>query len=253
MRVGAGDAIGELARSRRVLGQVLILQAVAPFGLLVVLLSLDAEITPFLLAVVLMLSAPSVTGAPNFAIMTGDDPAPAMRILVLGTALFPILVLPIFWLLPQLGGTAGLWASARLVAVILIAVGAGFAVRHLASDRIGPAQIRAFDGLNAFALGVIVVALMSAIGPLLQENPGRLMTWLIAVFAVNFGLQLFVFASYRGEGRAAVSMIAGNRNIALFLIALPETVVDPLLIFIGCYQIPMYLTPILLRRLYAPS
>ena len=44
---------------------------------------------------------------------------------------------------------------------------------------------------------------------------------------------------------------AGNRNIALFLAALPATVTDPLLLFIGCYQVPMYLTPIILRPVYA--
>ena len=47
----------------------------------------------------------------------------------------------------------------------------------------------------------------------------------------------------------ATSIYAGNRNIALFLIALPDTVAAPLMIFVGCYQVPMYLTPILLSRL----
>jgi len=55
-----------------------------------------------------------------------------------------------------------------------------------------------------------------------------------------------------GKHRLAVplAIIAGNRNIALFLTALPTPVTDPLLLFIGCYQIPMYLTPILLGRFY---
>ena len=43
---------------------------------------------------------------------------------------------------------------------------------------------------------------------------------------------------------------AGNRNIALFLVALPPEVLAPLMIFIGCWQLPMYLTPVLLPRLY---
>ena len=47
-----------------------------------------------------------------------------------------------------------------------------------------------------------------------------------------------------------ISIVAGNRNIALFLVALPAEITNPLLIFIGCYQVPMYLTPILMRRLY---
>lgn len=48
----------------------------------------------------------------------------------------------------------------------------------------------------------------------------------------------------------STGVISGNRNIALFLTALPATVVEPLLLFIGCYQIPMYLTPLLMRRFY---
>ncbi len=49
-----------------------------------------------------------------------------------------------------------------------------------------------------------------------------------------------------------VSVVAGNRNIALFLVALPAAVTDPVLVFIGCYQVPMYLTPVLLGRFYGP-
>ena len=50
-------------------------------------------------------------------------------------------------------------------------------------------------------------------------------------------------------GRVGISVTAGNRNIALFLVSLPAGVIDPVLLFIGCYQVPMYLTPILMRRI----
>ncbi len=60
-------------------------------------------------------------------------------------------------------------------------------------------------------------------------------------------------ATDRTETAVPVSIIAGNRNIALFLVALPTATTDPVLVFIGCYQIPMYLTPILLRRFYGPA
>jgi hypothetical protein len=49
------------------------------------------------------------------------------------------------------------------------------------------------------------------------------------------------------------AIIAGNRNVALFLAALPAAQTEPLLLFIGCYQIPMYLTPLLFGRLYKPQ
>ena len=249
-RIGPRRAFGTLSQGRRAVKQVLVLQLLLPVGAVLVVTALMPEITPFLLAAMLMLAAPSVTGAPNFAIMTGQDPTHAMRIMVIGTALFPLLVLPVFWLLPQLGGAEGLGASLRLVVVILGAAGSGLVLRHMLDHAVEENHTRAIDGLNALILGIIVIGLMSAIGTLLRDDPARLLIWILAVFALNFGLQLIGFYVYRGEGRSAVSMIAGNRNVALFLVALPENVTQPLLIFIGCYQIPMYLTPILLKRLH---
>ena len=95
---------------------------------------------------------------------------------------------------------------------------------------------------------------MSAIGPLLRSDPLELVLWIFTALAVNFALvSLTLFFSYRIGLKAphSTSIYAGNRNIALFLIVLPEEVIAPLMIFIGCYQIPMYLTPWLLSRLTA--
>jgi len=54
----------------------------------------------------------------------------------------------------------------------------------------------------------------------------------------------------RPEETVPYSIVAGNRNIALFLVAMSPDQAEPLLIFLGCYQVPMYLTPILMARLY---
>lgn len=249
-RIGAHEALGSLTRDPSAIWQVLVLQCALPVGVYLLVLGTGQGITPFLLATILMLTAPSVSAAPSFAIMNGHDAAPALRLLVLGTAVFPILALFVFWALPQLGGVEGVWAAARLSAVILLSTAVGFAVRRATRDRVRPDHIRAVDGASALALGLIVVGLMSAIGPMLRSDPAQLLGWISAVFCLNFGLQILAFYIYRGPGRVSISMVAGNRNVALFLIALPADVVQPLLIFIGCYQIPMYLTPILLRRLH---
>jgi hypothetical protein len=47
-----------------------------------------------------------------------------------------------------------------------------------------------------------------------------------------------------------VALIAGNRNIALFLAALPPEAVGFLTLFVAVYQIPMYVTPLFAGRLY---
>ena len=206
-------------------------------------------------ALVLMLSASPISGSPNLTIMTGNDPAPALRLLILGTAILPLTVIPVFWLLPELGSASEvIGASGRLLAVIALSALAAFLIRGLFLRDPASETIKALDGLSALAMAIIVVGLMSAVGPALASDPARLALWLAFAFAANFGMQIATALITRktplGDYGAAFPIIAGNRNIALFLVALPATVTDPLLLFIGCYQIPMYLTPVLLGWLH---
>ncbi|MCK0151714.1 hypothetical protein MWU54_16850 [Marivita sp. S6314] len=256
LRVGPRTAFGSLRDVRQVGAYVCVLQVLAPLSAIAVFSLLGLLSQPFVLAVVLMLSAPSVTGAPNFLIMVGKDPSYAMRILVLGTAMFPVTVIPVLWALPLADPVGVIAAAGRLIAVILGATAVGFAVRHVLWRDLDTNGRSNLDGLSALALAVIVVGLMSEIGPLLRSAPMILLSWALAVMVLNFGLQLFTFAVLKHTQRPevpALSIISGNRNIALFLIALPPEVTGPLLVFIGCYQIPMYLTPLVLRRFYASS
>ena len=138
-----------------------------------------------------------------------------------------------------------------VAAALAVAAGA-FALRRRLFPDPAPETIQALDGLAALTLAVIVIGLMSAVGPVLRSNPASLIFWISLAFALNFGSQFISYALLRGKpGAVPVSVIAGNRNIALFLVGLPAAVTDPVLIFIGCYQIPMYLTPLLMRKVYA--
>ena len=80
---------------------------------------------------------------------------------------------------------------------------------------------------------------------------------MLAAFGANYGLQVSTRLGLLAWGKRAIAtpmaIVAGNRNLALFLVALPAAVTDPILLFIGCYQVPMYLTPILLAKFHAES
>lgn len=253
-RIGATDAVESLGALRRSAGLVLALQVVAPLMLVGALKLLGLPLSPLAMAAVLVLAAPSVTGAPNFAILLGHDPAPGLRLLILGTAVLPLTCLPVFVLLPELGGVSeAVRAAARLLMVILAAALGGFALRHWRARHLPDDSRRAVDGLTVIVLAVVVVALMSAVVPAFRDDPLTLGYWLAAAFGINFGAQALSFAILKPTRRpdaVVVSIIAGNRNFALFLVALPAATTEPLLIFLGCYQFPMYLTPTLLRRFY---
>jgi hypothetical protein len=252
-RVGPRQAVGALGD----LGKSLTLSAVFQIAMPV------AAIVAFglvgwhgLLAsgLVLMAAASPISGGPNLAILTGNDPAPALRQLVLGTALLPLTVIPVFWLAPALGSPAEILGSAaRLLVIIFAAAAVAFLLRASIFRDPAPASLAALDGLSAILMAVLVVGLMSAVGPALRGDPAALALNLAVAFAANFGLQIGTFLILRRRDAAdavPLAIVAGNRNIALFLTALPSAITDPLLLFIGCYQVPMFLTPIVLDRLY---
>lgn len=248
LRIGPARALGSLAEARATLGLIAAYQLALPLIALTGVLATGYGGHAMGMILVLLLSAPPVTGSPNFTALMGHDPAPPMRVLILGTALFPLTVLPVLWALPQLGdATAVLAAAARLIAVIGAAVALGFAANRLIRPDSNPERLRATDGASAIVLGVVVVGLMSALGPALRTEPQTVALWLAFAVAVNFTLQVI---AWRITGIAGYAIQSGNRNIALFLVALPPEVTDPILIFIGCYQIPMYLTPMVMARLY---
>ena len=203
---------------------------------------------------ILMAAASPISGGPNLAILTGNDPAPALRQLVLGTALLPLTVIPVFWLAPALGSPVEiLGAAARLLLIIFVAGAAAFLLRATVFRDPAPASLMALDGLAAILMAMLVVGLMSAVGPALRGDPTALALNLAVAFAANIGLQVGTFLILRRRDptdAAPLAIVAGNRNIALFLTALPAAITDPLLLFIGCYQVPMFLTPIVLNRLY---
>ncbi len=117
LRIGPRAALGNLRDARDSLWLVLAFQVGVPLLLVAVLLPIAPPATYGALAVVLAMSAPSISGAPAFTVMLGHDPAPAMRLLILGTALLPLTILPVFWLVPALGDPGDVIATAlRLTA-----------------------------------------------------------------------------------------------------------------------------------------
>lgn len=257
LRIGPHATLGGLGDIGRTVRTVLTYQLAAPLLALAAVSAAGLAATPAGLALVLVLAAPSVTGAPNFTILMGRDPAAAMRILLIGTAVFPLTALPVLALSPAAPTLAGaVLGTARLIAVILGTVGIAFVLRAYVWRDPGPGGRTMLDGLSAVLLGVVVVGLMSAAGPALLHAPLEFAGWLSFAFVVNFGMQLLAHrlmpVADEERDRTGTTIIAGNRNIALFLVALPPETMDALLLFIGCYQIPMYLTPILLGKALAP-
>jgi ACR3 family arsenite transporter len=248
----------EIARSLRALpataAVAVLYQLALPCAVFAVASALGQAGSPVPLALVLMTAAPSITGSPSISVMLGVSPLAALRLLVAGTALLPLTVIPVFWLLPSLEGASVVPAALRLFALVAGATALAVAVRLWLWPTLSARAMRDLEGGAAILLAVFVVGLMAAVGETLRRDPWEAAFWCAVAAGANLGLQLAVWVVVgrrlpRAEG-VPLSLIAGNRNIALFLASLDPALTAPILTFIGFYQFPMYLTPLILRRLY---
>ena len=258
LRIGHRAAMGAARDLRWGLVAVAVLQLAVPLALLLALSVFGLQNTPAALAIVLASAAPAITGSVNLALILRLDGGRMMQILVLGTAMFPLTILPILAALPQLGSTPDVvWSALKLLVVILTATAFGFCLRAWIFPRPSAGQIKALDGASVLAFSIIVIGLMAALNPALRSDPWTVAKWAVLAFTVSYVLQgLTLLALRRTTLRPVAGPLAigaGNRNIALFLVALPPDILAPLMVFIGCWQLPMYLTPILLPRLYAKA
>lgn len=255
-RIGTKDAFGALDDLRWGVPAVIVLQVILPLKLAFGLWVLGLHQTPLALALVLAASAPTISGGASLAIILRQDPARMMQILVLGTALFPLTILLVLPAVPAIGTPSLLIeVGLRTLATIIGAAVMGFLLRRWLMPHPTPEQTRALDGGAILFFAIIVIGLMAALGPVLSKDPNRAALWALAAFGLSFGLQaitiLALTKSRLAHVAGPVALAAGNRNIALFLVALPAEIMAPIMVFVACWQLPMYLTPLLLPRLYA--
>lgn len=255
LRIGHRAAQGAVRDLRWGLGAVVILQLALPLICYAMLHLAGLAQTPAALALVLTTAAPAITGSTNLALLLRLDAGRMMQIMVLGTAAFPLTVLPVLMVLPQIGAMVDvLGAAGLMLAVITGATALGFGLRAALYPAPTPEQIQTLDGASVLAFSIIAIGLMAPLNTALRTVPDQVALWALLAFSISYGLQALTLLTLRRTALRPVAgplaIGAGNRNIALFLVALPPETLGPLLVFIGCWQLPMYLTPILLPQLY---
>lgn len=256
LRMEPAAILGSLSDLRQVLAAIVGFQVLTPLIIISVGFAGGWMGTAVVLALLIMTAAPSISGSPNLCLMMGYPAEHAMRLVVVGTALLPLTALPIFWLIPELGDLGAVLKAAfslflTISGVTIVAVG----LRQTALRNPSARTLMHLEGAATITLAVFVIGLMPSVSKAALSDPWLAAFWIAFACLVNFGAQLATLQLTRGRlapaQATAVSLIAGNRNIALFFVALPPEVTAPIMVFIGAYQIPMYLTPLIMRRIYA--
>lgn len=205
------------------------------------------------IAMILQAAAPPVISAPTLAALMGLDAALSLATLVVCTALTP-LTAPVFATLFVGPGMAispvalgakllGLLAGAAIVATL---------VRRVAGKKWVARQSGRIDGLSIVALFFFAVGLMDGVLVSIINEPLKVLGLTLLSFALSLGLvglTTLVFARL-GVGQAlALGLAAGNRNMGLMLAAAGASVPDLTWLYFAIAQLPIYLTPALLKPL----
>lgn len=204
----------------------------------------DAWMVP----VALVAAASCITGGPSIVMMLRGNGVMAIRLLVCSTLALPVTALPVLALLPIVPSYSMLLKTALMLALVIL--GAYLIAKVLRKFVLGSyteSQKSVLDGVAAILLAMIVLGLMAAIHSA-WDKPALLLTTLFWACVVNIGFQcigLFLNTLFCLKLPIMCGVMGGNRAVAIFLTALPESVYQPYLLFIACYQIPMYLTPLL--------
>ncbi len=254
LRVGPRQALGALKDLKHSLFFTVILQVLIPLIILSALWLLDIQ-NPLYLALVILAAAPPISGGPHLMTLLGHDPKPVLRLLIVGTLLLPITVIPVLFFMQETARFEGiLLISLRLSAVIVGTAAIAFFLRSTVWKQLGKRALTRIDGASTLLLAIVVLGLMSAFHSEIANDPANLVLTLLVAIAANLGLQILLAVvishSPLSSFSVSVGLIAGNRNIALFLTALTVASSQPVLLFIACYQIPMYLTPLIMSRFY---
>jgi BASS family bile acid:Na+ symporter len=204
--------------------------------------------------VVLGAAACAAVSAPAFARLVGLDAEVSLVVSVATTALLPFTAPPLA--LGLLGLDLAISMGGLMLRLLLI-VGVPAAVAMLLRRLAGPGRLAraapAVDGAVVLILVVFAFGVMDGVQARLLEQPGWVLGGIALALAANLGLNgLTVLALWPLGGRLALAtgLLAGNRNQALFLAVLPAAADRGVLLYFALAQIPMFLSPFLLRRIY---
>lgn len=230
------------------------------FQLLVSPLLVFAVLAPFSLdpglrhGIVIFATGCGALSAPAFARLVGLDPELSL-LMTLGTTFLVPLTAPtvVYWLL---GIDLAIGPGAFMLRLALT-VGLPLCAALLIRRALGAARLSALgevvDGGVVWLLMLYGFAVMDGLAARLLHDPRWVMIALASAFIADFGLNLATALAFAGLGRreaASVGLVAGNRNMALYLAVLPVAGDARIALFFALCQFPLYLSPFLLRPLY---
>lgn len=254
MRVDLASALrAAFSRQRlwRSLGFIAFLTIFIPTVLMLAMTALGVP-EVYIAAVVYAYAAPPIASAAALSLLAGLNAVFTLEVTILASFLVPLTgPLVVTALLGEAVPMDGVAMGLRLAGMIA----GGTVLAIIARALIGAERIadhgRAADGFAALLMIVTLFPLVDGATAIIVDAPLLAFAILGLVTTLNLGLQFTIGRLLRGRidhaTAGAAGLVSGNRNVALFLAALPDTPIYAL--FVALYQVPMYITPLIIGRL----
>ena len=209
---------------------------------------------PLANGLVIVATGCAATSSPAFARMVGLDGEIAFVVAVLSILLIPITAPPLA--LGLLGIDLAISMTGlmlRLALVVLLPLVISIGIRRV----VAPAKLahwgRAVDGAVVLMVVFYGFGVMDGVLARMLLEPAFILTGVAMAFGGMLAMNAATALAFTGFGQKlalSAGLLAGNRNMALYLAVLPEATDPGILLFCVLCQFPLFLSPFLLKPLY---
>ena len=260
VRIDLARALGQWRRADRIVLALVFLLVAMPVMVAFVAPAAGLPMALVIMLVLLAASPPLASGA-NFAFILGLDGELAVNLVLAGTLVMPFVAPPLIFYVLDLGLDVDVWEIfVRLSATIALAVVFASIIRFAAGRERIVRRAVMFDGIAVIWMILFLVAIMDGVPALIGSEPATVVVLAVVGLGANFGFSIVVLAAglmapqrrnaASARALATVAMFAGNRNFGLVLTALPAPLYVEIGPFVALYQIPIYLTPLVMGPLF---
>lgn len=256
IRISARDFADTLRRWHVVTSLVVWLLVVSPLVVLSVtwLIQPPAQIA---MALIMTAACPPLMSTVGLAWMLGFNPPLALAVVMSATLICPLVLSAVVGAFPLAGiSLEPFELFLRLSSLVL----GSYCLAMVLRRALGPERVArwtdVWDLATVSALLLFAVAVMDGVWTRATNDPGYVLLLLGVAFGTNLLHQVAGFWIARRLGRSSAMTMAfasGARAVGILLAVAPGGAESDLVLFFALYQFPMYILPVVLRRVYSSA
>lgn len=203
---------------------------------------------------VITLCAGSITATTALARLFNLNSALSLVVGLAGAVLMPIPLYVFLQLMLDAGSSIDLHTYClRIVVFILLPIILAWFLRRSISKQADQWLQQTMPSVTLVLLVFFGLAVMDGVGDMMLSDSARLLSYLLLAFGISISVQLltFVVLYFLGVINATTgALLCAYRNMGMVAAIAGSSLGEDFFIFLGVWQLPMYVLPLLMRRFY---